>query len=143
MPRSKPNASAGRRGLLGKVHIAKKQMEMDDEAYRAILAGRFGVESSADLSVSDLEKLVLHFKKLGWREAAPAKRRASGSPARATEAQIAAIKSRWTRFARNPSWEACEAWLLNFAKVRRVEWLTREQASKAIHALDKMVEGAA
>lgn len=54
-----------RRSLLAKVHIAKKDLGLDDEAYLAILA-RFGVESSGALDVKGLEKLLAHFEKLGW-----------------------------------------------------------------------------
>lgn len=53
-----------RKSLLAKVHIAKKQLGLDDDAYRAILA-RFRVESSKDLDMKGLEKLVDHMAKLG------------------------------------------------------------------------------
>jgi len=54
-----------RRSLLAKVHIAKKDLGLDDAAYRAILA-RFGVESSSRLDMKGLEKLLAHFEQLGW-----------------------------------------------------------------------------
>lgn len=54
-----------RRSLLTKVHIAKKDLGLDDDAYRAIL-GRHGVESSGALDMKGLEKLLTHMEKLGW-----------------------------------------------------------------------------
>ncbi len=54
-----------RRSLLAKVHIAKKDLGLDDAAYRAVLA-RHGVESSKDLDVKGMEKLLTHFERLGW-----------------------------------------------------------------------------
>ncbi|PKN06661.1 MAG: regulatory protein GemA [Deltaproteobacteria bacterium HGW-Deltaproteobacteria-8] len=54
-----------RRSLLAKVHIAKKDLGLDDAAYRAILA-RHGVESSGALDMKGLEKLLTHMEKLGW-----------------------------------------------------------------------------
>lgn len=54
-----------RRSLLAKVHIAKKDLGLDDSAYRAVLA-RHGVESSKDLDTKGMEKLLTHFEKLGW-----------------------------------------------------------------------------
>jgi len=54
-----------RRSLLAKVHIAKKDLGLADDAYRAILT-RHGVESSSKLDMKGLEKLLDHFEKLGW-----------------------------------------------------------------------------
>ena len=56
-----------RRGLLAKIHIAKKDLGLDDEAYRDVLAAH-GVESSKNLDTKGLEKLLAHFEKLGWAE---------------------------------------------------------------------------
>ncbi len=44
-----------RKALLAKVHIAKKQLGMDDTTYRAMLEHNFGVESASKLG---LKKLV-------------------------------------------------------------------------------------
>jgi phage gp16-like protein len=54
-----------RRTLLAKIHIAKKDLSLDDSAYRAVLA-RYGVESSGGLDMRGLEKLLTHFEQLGW-----------------------------------------------------------------------------
>jgi phage gp16-like protein len=53
-----------RKSLLAKIHIAKKQLGLDDATYRSILA-RFRVESSRDLDAKGLEKLVDHMARLG------------------------------------------------------------------------------
>lgn len=55
-----------RNGLLAIVHIAKKDLGLDDAAYRDVL-GFYGVSSSAALSISKLEDLVDHFQSLGFR----------------------------------------------------------------------------
>lgn len=56
-----------RNGLLGKVHIAKKQLGIDDGLYRTILREEFGVESAAALAIGELEALVKRFESKGWR----------------------------------------------------------------------------
>lgn len=62
-----PNAlQRQRNGLLAIVHIAKKDLGMDDAAYRDVL-GFYGVSSSAALSISELEDLVDHFQSLGFK----------------------------------------------------------------------------
>jgi hypothetical protein len=71
-PRS-PDAQ--RRGLLAKIHIAKKQMRVDDETYHTFLKMNFGVASARALDLSKLEWIVNHFESCGWIA-----RRASGKP---------------------------------------------------------------
>lgn len=56
-----------RRGLLAKIHIAVKELGLPDVHYKDIKAGRYGVESAADLSNLQLEDLVEYFKSLGWK----------------------------------------------------------------------------
>jgi len=56
-----------RNALLAKVHIAKKELGLDDDLYRVILQDEFGVESAADLRVEELEGLVARFKAKGWQ----------------------------------------------------------------------------
>ena len=136
-PRGKhhqPNP-AQRRGLLAKVHVAKKQLGMADDDYRVMLEARFGVRSSADLTIGQLERLISLFEKGGWQ--AP-ERHATGADNRATEAQIARIKVLWGLFARKSDWAAFEAWLRRYWKRDRVEWLTRQEASKVIATLGRM-----
>lgn len=53
-----------RKSLLAKIHIAKKQLGLGEEEYRAILA-RFRVESSKDLDAKGLAQLVDHMARLG------------------------------------------------------------------------------
>jgi len=57
---------AMRRGLLAKIHIAKKDLRLTNDQYEAIL-GRFKVVSAGDLPVRELEKLVKFFRSLGWK----------------------------------------------------------------------------
>lgn len=64
-PKAKSKASA-RQALSAKIHIAIGDLNMPDEAYRDILQARFGVASSARLSVAQLQELIRHFESLGW-----------------------------------------------------------------------------
>jgi len=53
--------------LLAKVHIAKKDLCLDDALYRDILKIEFGVDSAAELSNDELEQLVVRFELKGFR----------------------------------------------------------------------------
>lgn len=55
------------RAILAKVHIAKKELVLTDENYRAILVRVTGCESSRDCSERQLEQLLTEFKRLGWK----------------------------------------------------------------------------
>ena len=57
-----------RRGLLAKIHIAKKELGLSDELYREILVERYCVDTAASLSISEMEDLVAYFKECGWNE---------------------------------------------------------------------------
>lgn len=67
-----------RRSLLAKIHIAKKQLGLDDAVYRALLA-RFGVVSSKDLSMKGLAQLVDHMAQKGAEFTSPASKAKPGA----------------------------------------------------------------
>jgi len=55
-----------RPGLLAKVHIAIKDLDIPDSDYRAILTREFGKRSAADLTILELQWLVEYFRQHGW-----------------------------------------------------------------------------
>jgi phage gp16-like protein len=55
------------RGMLAKIHIAKKELGFDDETYRDILQTRYKKDSAAKLTRFEGEDLILHFKAQGWK----------------------------------------------------------------------------
>ena len=55
-----------RRSLLAQVHMAIKDLAMPEDAYRAMLQERYGVESAGKMPMPRLKDLVAHFEKLGW-----------------------------------------------------------------------------
>ena len=56
-----------RRQLLGKVHIAKKTLGLDDDSYRDLLEAQTGKRSAAKCSNVQLVNLVEHFKSQGFK----------------------------------------------------------------------------
>ena len=59
---------------LAKIHIAKKELGLTDEAYRDILAFNFGVVSSKSLSEMRAKELIRMLKAKGWQQKAPTSR---------------------------------------------------------------------
>lgn len=56
-----------RKALLAKVHVAKKQLALSEDEYRAMLEGHFALSSAADLSLTDLKRLVLVMAEYGFK----------------------------------------------------------------------------
>jgi len=65
-PMRNDSEAAQRRGLLAMVHIAKKDLALNEGEYEMILRG-FRVASSGELNIPQLERLVKYFKRLGWK----------------------------------------------------------------------------
>nr|VFK46620.1 MAG: Mu-like prophage protein gp16 [Candidatus Kentron sp. TC] len=53
--------------LIKLAHVGKRELGMSDDAWRALLANRFGAGSSRDLDVSRLRSLIERLKELGFR----------------------------------------------------------------------------
>lgn len=60
-----------RNRLLALVHIAKKELALRDDEYRDVLK-YWGVTTSAELSIPQLEELVEYFESLGFKKKVPA-----------------------------------------------------------------------
>lgn len=59
-----------RHKLLALVHIAQKEIPLRDDEYRDVIA-YWGVRSSADMSIPELEELVKYFESLGFKKKVP------------------------------------------------------------------------
>jgi len=53
-------------GQIALIHVAKKQLALEEEAYRAILKRTAGVESSRFLTLKGFEDLMAEFTRLGF-----------------------------------------------------------------------------
>lgn len=61
------NLNTERTRLTRLVHVARRKLGMDDDAWRALLRDRFQVNSSTELSLGRLDDLLAHLKKCGFR----------------------------------------------------------------------------
>lgn len=53
--------------LIQLIHIAKRQLGLDDETYRSVLNGVSGKASCSNMSIGELTQVLEHFKKLGFK----------------------------------------------------------------------------
>jgi phage gp16-like protein len=94
-PMRNASEEAQRRGLLAMVHIAKKDLGLNEGEYEMILRG-FKAASSGELAIPHLERLVKYLKRLGWR---PLRSRRKKRPADA-DARLIALRARCVEIAK-------------------------------------------
>ena len=147
--------------MLAKVHLARKELGLDEGTYRAVLSRVTGLESAGSCSEGQLGQVLDEFKRLGWKPApiaararpkvvvdnklargpSPAKRRAADSPM-AGKARAMWISLHQLGVVRNPSEQALEAFARRQLKVEQLQWADQGQAYKLIEALKGMGERA-
>ena len=67
-PFDRSSGKAGRNGIIAKVHIAKKDLGLDDDIYRTVLERITGHSSCSDMSMAQLELLLKSLAiDYGWK----------------------------------------------------------------------------
>ncbi|BEH14294.1 gp16 family protein [Marinobacter shengliensis] len=127
-----------RKGVLAQIHIARKELALDEDTYRQMIATvTGGKRSCSDCSVAELHKIVQHMKERGFK-AKPRKRVAQypGTPhnldkqpmLQKIEALLAELKAPWSY---------ADAIAEQQYRIERVAWLrTGYQLTGVIAALD-------
>jgi phage gp16-like protein len=119
-----------RRRDLAAIHVAKKQLGMDDGTYRDMLWSVARVRSSSDLDFAGRKSVLDHLRKCGFKSERPAAR----------DPQSRKIRSMWLQLKdlgalRDPSEKALNRYVENQTGVKALQWLSSEQASKVIESL--------
>lgn len=135
--------------LIRLIHVAKRELKLDDVSYRHALAeAANGKESSAKMNIKELEAVLELFKAAGFKRKLNNKRRLSppaGSRVRTAEAGM--IRAVWITmskqgFLRDGSETALNSYvkrmtvkLNNGIGVDEVQWLNEHLAYKVLEAL--------
>lgn len=119
------------------IHVAKGQLHMAEEDYRALLQRVAGVTSSTKLDVVGFTAVMAEFERLGFRNT---KGRAQTAPREgmATAAQIGKIRALWKAFTGVDDDLSLGRWLEKHSHVSHVRFLEHWRAGKAIAILIKM-----
>lgn len=129
--------------LIGKIHVAKKQLGLDDATYRALLSRLTGKDSSKDLTSRQMSLVLAEMERLGFKPI-PTKGKKPVKITRtreqADDEQHRKIWALWLDLAAEGIIsEASEAGLAGFVKrqtgVEALQWLSSRQASAVIEAL--------
>lgn len=73
-PRSGAAHAADRQKLLARVHIARKELGLDEDTYRAMLRRLTGKDSARDLTEPELLAVINDCRVRGWKGAAKSRR---------------------------------------------------------------------
>lgn len=140
---------ADRQGLIRLIHVAKRDLQLDDDTYRAILQRVAGKGSSSDLTVSELEKVLEHMKRSGFKVRSKGKAPRTAKPAKAKpsrplaqDAESRKVRALWLFLhqldvVKNPSEEALAAYVKRIAGVDALQWINGEQAERLIETMKK------
>ena len=60
------NEQNRRRGMIAKIKVAQKQLGMDDDVYRDVLAAATGLRSCKDMEIWQLERVLQKMERLGF-----------------------------------------------------------------------------
>jgi len=130
-----------RNSELAQIHIAKQQLGMDDETYKAMLWEIARVDSAAKLDFGGRLAVLNHLKSRGWKPRPPKRAK---STKLSTDGQQKMIRGLWLQLhdlgeVRDPSELAIGRFVKNRMRVDRMEWLKEEQASDVIEMLKQWV----
>lgn len=131
-----------RNAELAQIHIARVQLGLDDDTYRAVLWTVARVKSSKDLDWTGRKKLLEHFRAKGWKPTAPKKAKAATPVSGGQEGLLRAL---WAKLhtagkVRVDTDAALSAWLVRNKWPQRPEWLSSAQLTQAIEALKKWLD---
>ncbi|MDH0894395.1 MULTISPECIES: regulatory protein GemA [unclassified Pseudomonas] len=134
-----PNPNRAR--LIKLIHVGRRELGMDDETYRLMLAGMKGMggaTSSADLTVPNLYRVLEQLKQKGFK-VRPNKK---GKRPLAADPQSKKIRSLWLELhgqgaVHDPSEEALAKFVATMTGVAALQWLSSAQASQVIESLKK------
>lgn len=122
--------------LVQLIHIGKSSLQMDDEIYRANLKEWTGKTSTTQMTVSQLEKVLTGFKKLGFKPVAKATAGKRAPKKAFPPGELAKLGQIWTQmaaqgFVRSGSYHALEQWAVPQSKhlndgvaIERLEWMS-------------------
>ncbi len=119
-----------RRRELATIHVAKKQLAMDEDAYRAMLWAVGRVHSAGDLDHAGRRRVLEHLEACGFKRTRPT----------AQDPQSKKIRALWLDLKglgalRNASEAALAKYVMGITGKSALQWLSSEEASQVIECL--------
>ena len=109
------------KATLGKIHIAKQQLGMEDDIYRGLLARIAGVRSSKELNDHQAGLVLREFERLGFKPKPSTK--SKGKPNNFDQMPVRITKIEALLADMRLPWAYADALARQMFKVDRVSWL--------------------
>jgi len=119
------------------IHVAKSQLAMRDEDYRALLKRVAGVASSVDLDDAGFTAVMAELERLGFRNTR-GRPQLSHRDGMATPAQIGKIRALFKGYTGEDDDLRLSRWIEKKFHVSHVNFLPGERAGKVIAILTRM-----
>ena len=127
------------RSRLAVLHVARKQLGLSEEHYRALLLGAGGVESAAELDELGFERAMSAMNGMGFRSTWNRRTYGANRPGMASPAQAALIRGLWGELrGEDPGDAALNAWLAKYHKVAALRFADQAKAGAILTALKAM-----
>ncbi|MBK7106856.1 MAG: DUF1018 domain-containing protein [Ignavibacteriae bacterium] len=135
---------------LAKIHIAKKELKLNDDNYR-ILLSNFNVISSKDLSFNDAEQLLKIFIQLGWKPKEKELKKEKDLENKtkydelnprpfgfASPGQLRKIEAMYHDLSKSNSNEGLNKLIKRIVKIDHITWLKKKDVPKILKCLDEI-----
>ena len=130
--------TAPRARLVKLIHVAKRELRMDEPTYRAMLLASGGAQSTAHMAAPALERVLAHLKRSGFKVRVPA------APSRPldTRTQARKVRALWLMLhalgvVRDPSEAALAAYVKRIAGIDALQWAREAQLHQLIETLKR------
>lgn len=131
--------AASRAILIKKIHVAKRQLGLEEADYRALLCTTTGKDSAAAMSDSELALALSAFEALGFKSTV----RGAPDGKKSSRPGVRLIFGLWTELGRrglieNASRPALLAFVKRMTGIDQPDWLDAKQVNTVIEALKAM-----
>lgn len=130
------------RALYAKIHVARKQLQMVEDDYRALLFATTGQTSLTGCDTAQLEKMVKALQGKGFTPVPKARSRGAATHPVARKARALWISLHHLGVVQNPSEQALEAFARRQLGCETFKWARQSEGYKVIEALKVMARRA-
>ncbi|WP_219211887.1 gp16 family protein [Variovorax boronicumulans] len=136
-PTRSASAAGGRARLITLIHVAKRDLQMDDPTYRTMLRTAGKADSTAKMGVPALMKVLEHAKKAGFKVRSKAGDRPQATPTEARKVRALWLFLHHLGAVQDPTESALAAYVKRIAKVDDLRWARDDQMLALIESLKK------
>lgn len=124
--------------LIQVIHVAKGQLGMDDDTYRNMLKQLTQKDSTKQLTIGQLSRIITHLQGLGFKIQSKTKSKQVAPQ----DPQSQKIRALWRNLhevgqVNDPSEAALSKYVKRITSIESLAWLNTEQASQVIETLKK------